>query len=67
MMSVFSDPKKSRYIEETREHLIPMLKNARKRYSPQEPAYQNVKHILLTQMELISGMLAAKMVSAVSK
>lgn len=65
MMSVFSDPKKSRYIEETREHLIPMLKNARKRYSPQEPAYQNVKHILLTQMELISGMLSAKMVSAV--
>jgi (p)ppGpp synthase/HD superfamily hydrolase len=64
MMSVFSDPKKSRYIEETREHLIPMLKNARKRYSPQEPAYQNVKHILLTQMELISGMLSAKMVSA---
>ncbi len=66
MMSVFSDPKKSRYIEETREHLIPMLKNARKRYSPQEPAYQNVKHILLTQMELISVMLDAKMVSAVS-
>jgi (p)ppGpp synthase/HD superfamily hydrolase len=65
MMSVFSDPKKSRYIEETREHLVPMLKNARKRYSPQEPAYQNVKHILLTQMELISGMLDAKMVSAV--
>ena len=65
MMSVFSDPKKSRYIEETREHLIPMLKSARKRYSQQEPAYQNVKHILLTQMELISGMLDAKMVSAV--
>ena len=65
MMSVFSDPKKSRYIVETQEHLIPMLKSARKRYSSQEPAYQNVKHILLTQMELISGMLDAKMVSAV--
>ena len=65
MMSVFSDPKKSRYIEETREHLIPMLKSARKRYSQQEPAYQNVKHVLLTQMELISGMISAKMVSAV--
>ena len=61
MMSVFSDPKKSRYIEETREHLLPMLKAARKRYPQQEAAYQNVKHILLTQMELISLMINANM------
>jgi (p)ppGpp synthase/HD superfamily hydrolase len=60
MMSVFSDPKKSKYIEETREHLLPMLKASRKRYSQQEPAYQNVKHVLLTQMELISEMISAK-------
>lgn len=60
MMSVFSDPKKSRYIEETREHLLPMLKSARKKYSQQEPAYQNVKHVLLTQMELITTMINEK-------
>ncbi len=58
MMTVFSDPKKSRYIEETREHLLPMLKASRKKYTQQEPAYQNVKHILLTQIELISEVIA---------
>lgn len=60
MMTAFSDPKKSRYIEETQEHIIPMLKSARKRYSQQEPAYQNVKHILLTQIELINQVIDAK-------
>jgi (p)ppGpp synthase/HD superfamily hydrolase len=58
MMTVFSDPKKSRYIEETRDHLLPMLKASRKKYTQQEPAYQNVKHMLLTQMELISEVIA---------
>jgi len=63
MMSVFSDPKKSRYIEETREHLLPMLKQARKLYPQQEAAYQNVKHVLLTQMDLITMMINANMVT----
>jgi (p)ppGpp synthase/HD superfamily hydrolase len=58
MMTVFSDPKKSRYIEETRDHLLPMLKASRKKYTQQEPAYQNVKHMLLTQMELISEVIS---------
>ena len=60
MLEVFDVPKQQRYIEETREHLLPMMKDARKRYTQQEPAYQNVKHVLLTQIDLILAMHHAK-------
>lgn len=56
MLPVFSIEKQERYIKETRQHIIPMLKAARKKYTQQEPAYQNVKHLLLTQIELIEAM-----------
>ena len=61
MLDVFDLPKQERYIEETREHILPMMKAARKRYTQQEPAYQNIKHVLLTQMDLILAMHRAKM------
>ena len=57
MHGVFSDEKKQRYIDETGQHIIPMMKEARNRFPSQEPAYQNVKHCLLTQIELIELML----------
>jgi (p)ppGpp synthase/HD superfamily hydrolase len=60
MMDVFSEPKQDRYIRETREHLLPMMKSARKRYTQQEPAYQNIKHVLLTQMDFVLRVLNAK-------
>lgn len=53
MQGVFSDEKRVRYMGETEEFIIPMLKKARRKFPQQEPAYQNVKHVLLTQMELI--------------
>lgn len=56
MIGVFTREKQERYIEETREHILPMMKAARKRYTQQEPAYQNIKHVLLTQMDLIRAM-----------
>lgn len=55
MGGVFSDEKKLAYIGETRDHILPMLKAARKRFPEQESAYQNIKHVLLTQMELIES------------
>ena len=61
MLSVFDEDKQHRYIEETREHLLPMMKVGRKRYTQQEPAYQNVKHVLLTQIDLILAMHHATM------
>jgi len=53
MTGVFSNEKKQRYINETREHILPMMKIARKRYPSQDAAYHNIKHVLLTQIELI--------------
>lgn len=67
MIDVFTLEKQERYIQETREHILPMMKAARKRYSQQEPAYQNVKHVLLTQMDLIQAMNRAKIHEAEAK
>jgi len=54
MGGVFTMDKQSLYIGETEQYIIPMLKRARKRWVEQEAAYQNVKHVLLTQMELVT-------------
>jgi len=52
MSGVFDLDKQIRYIAETEEHIIPMLKEARKNFPEQEPVYQNIKHVLRTQIEL---------------
>lgn len=67
MLGVFDMAKQQRYIEETREHILPMMKAARKKYTQQEPAYQNVKHVLLTQMDLIRAMHNATIPSATTR
>ena len=59
MLGVFDIAKQQRYIAETREHILPMMKTARRQFVEQEPAYQNVKHLLLTQMELVEYMHAS--------
>ena len=56
MRTAFDIAKQKRYIVETRTHILPMMKLARKKYPQQEPAYQNIKHVLLTQIELILAM-----------
>jgi (p)ppGpp synthase/HD superfamily hydrolase len=55
MLEVFDVAKQQRYIQETRDHILPMMKAARKKYPQQEPAYQNIKHVLLTQIDLIQA------------
>lgn len=56
MTGVFTPTKQRLYIQETREYILPMLKAARKRFPSQEPIYQNIKHVLLTQIHLIELM-----------
>jgi (p)ppGpp synthase/HD superfamily hydrolase len=52
MAGVFGLEKQKTYIAETERFIIPMLKNARKNFPEQEPVYQNIKHVLRTQIEL---------------
>lgn len=53
MIDVFDIPKQQKYIEDCKEGILPMLKKARRKYPEQEPAYENIKHALLSQIDLI--------------
>jgi len=53
MHGAFGLEKQVKYIDETINHILPMLKESRRRYPDQELAYENVKHALKGQIELI--------------
>jgi (p)ppGpp synthase/HD superfamily hydrolase len=53
MTDVFSKEKIVSYIKETEELILPMLKMARRKYPDQELAYENIKHALKGQIDLI--------------
>ena len=53
MIGVFSVEKREAYIEETHHYVLPMLKKAKRSFPEQETVYENEKHILLSQIELI--------------
>jgi (p)ppGpp synthase/HD superfamily hydrolase len=53
MIGVFTPEKQIRYVTEAEEYFLPMLKTARRKFPQQEPAYENIKHLLNTQIELI--------------
>lgn len=57
MLDVFTEEKKKDYMSECKEFIIPMLKEARRRFPQQEPAYENIKLVLLSQIELIGATL----------
>jgi (p)ppGpp synthase/HD superfamily hydrolase len=57
MYCAFSPEKQQKYIEECEQHILPMLKEARRLYPDQELAYENIKHILCSQIELIEATL----------
>ena len=54
MIEVFDTEKKKEYIKECNEFILPMLKSARYRFPQQEPAYENIKLVLMSQIELIT-------------
>ena len=53
MPGVFSKEKMKDYVKETNDYILPMLKSARRIHTKSEPAYQNIRHVLLTQIEWI--------------
>lgn len=60
MSGVFTKQKQLSYILETEQYILPMLKLARKNFPEQESAYQNIKHILQIQIELVKVSLDAE-------
>jgi (p)ppGpp synthase/HD superfamily hydrolase len=57
MPGVFSETKQREYITESQDFIIPMLKVARRRFPDQEPAYENLKHLLRSQISLLENAL----------
>lgn len=55
MVGVFTVDKQQEYMEECEKFILPMMKKARKLHHAQEAAYQNIKHVLTSQIELISA------------
>ena len=53
MVGVFSPEKQVRYVAEVHDYFLPMLKTARRNFPRQELAYENIKHIILSQLEFI--------------
>jgi (p)ppGpp synthase/HD superfamily hydrolase len=53
MVGVFTTEKQVSYISETETLIIPMLKIARRSFPEQEAAYENIKYMLTSQIELI--------------
>lgn len=53
MIGVFTYQKQKEYIQETEVFVIPTLKMARRRFPRQEPAYENIQHVLTSQIELL--------------
>lgn len=60
MVGVFSKEKQAQYIEEAKTLFLPMLKTARRNFPFQVTAYENIKFVLKSQMELISAVLETK-------
>jgi len=55
MIGVFTYEKQKEYIEETETFILPLLKEARRTFPEQEPAYENVRHVLVSQIELLKA------------
>jgi (p)ppGpp synthase/HD superfamily hydrolase len=56
MVGVFKFEKQKSYIAEAEKLFFPMLKRARRTFPHQSLAYENIKHMLRSQIELIEAM-----------
>jgi (p)ppGpp synthase/HD superfamily hydrolase len=59
MVGVFKTEKQKAYIEEVHVLFLPMLKKARRLFPHQVNAYENIKHILNSQIEFIEAVHSA--------
>lgn len=57
MVGVFTPEKQRGYIQEGKEFFLPMLKTARRNFPYQTHAYENIKFVLNSQIELIEAAL----------
>ena len=64
MVGVFTYEKQKEYIQETEDYILPALKEARRRFPRQEPAYENIRHVLVSQIELLRAVHRAQENSA---
>ena len=55
MVGTFDIEKQKRYMDEVKVHFLPMLKTARRLFPEQRNAYENIKHMLVSQIELIEA------------
>lgn len=58
MIGVFSKEKMLSYVHEIEVYFLPSLKSARKLYPFQRNAYENLKSVLLIQLETVKGLLS---------
>ena len=58
MVGVFDAAKMRSYIAETEKHFLPMLRRSRRLFVDQEPAYENAKWLMVSQLELLECVLA---------
>lgn len=56
MVGVFTREKQLKYIAEAQEKFLPMLKTARRLFPKQELAYENIKHVMTSQIELLEAL-----------
>lgn len=59
MPGVFSTAKQISYLDEGGAHFLPMIKSARRKFPAQESAYENIKHVLVSQIDLIRAIHAS--------
>jgi (p)ppGpp synthase/HD superfamily hydrolase len=60
MIGVFTAEKQASYIEFAELRILPMLKTARRTFPHQVRAYENIKFVMRSQIELISASLGAR-------
>jgi (p)ppGpp synthase/HD superfamily hydrolase len=58
MAGVFDESKILEYVSETRQHIMPMIKKAQRRFPDQDLAYQNAKTVLYAQIEMLEAALS---------
>ncbi len=59
MLGVFSLAKQEEYIDEAEKWILPMLKRARRNFPRQEAAYENIKLMMVSQIELLRANIAS--------
>lgn len=60
VVGVFSPKKIEEYIGETRSHILPMLKAARKNFPEQDGAYLNIRTVLTSQVTALEALITPR-------